>query len=67
MYISRDVYEFKIEDFLFVSNETRGNIRVFDKDNNLVKTVDMVPGSYYEFKGIAHKIYEDMQKELISK
>lgn len=62
MYISRDVYEFKIEDYLFVANETRGNIRVFDKDNNLVKTVDMVPGSYYEFKGIANKIYDDMKK-----
>jgi hypothetical protein len=62
MYIRRDVYEYKIENYLFVSNETKGNIEIYDENNNLVKSVNRVPGSFYEFKGIANKIYNDMQE-----
>ena len=63
MFIRRDVYETKIGDYLFVMNESRGGIEVFDNHNNMIKNINEVTENFREFKAKAHKIYKEIQEE----
>ncbi|QGU96292.1 hypothetical protein GOM49_15375 [Clostridium bovifaecis] len=64
MFVRRDVYETRIEDYLFVLNESRGGIEVFDKHNNMIRNINEVPENFREFKARANEIYKEIEKDL---
>lgn len=64
MFVRRDVYETRIGDYLFVMNESRGRIEVFDDHNNMIKNINEVPENFREFKARANEIYKEIEKDL---
>lgn len=64
MFIRRDVYETKVGDYLFVMNESRGGIEVYDEYNNMIKNISEVPENFREFKARAYEIYKEINTEL---
>lgn len=64
MFVRRDVYETKIGNYLFVMNESKGNIEVFDCHNNMIKSINDVQENFRDFKVKAHEIYNEINRDL---
>jgi hypothetical protein len=63
MFLNRNVYEYKIGELSFKSNETRGTVEVFDNTGRMVKFKRTVPNNYSDFQSLAFNIYNDIDED----
>lgn len=60
MYVNRDVYEFKIGNMLFKSNQTRGTVEVYDSNGRMIKFEKTVPNNYSDFQSLAFNLFNNI-------
>lgn len=63
MYIGRDVYEYKIGNMLFKSNQTRGTVEVYDSSGRMVKFEKSTPGNYSDFQSLAFDLFNNIDRD----
>ncbi|GAA0177648.1 hypothetical protein SH2C18_08370 [Clostridium sediminicola] len=63
MHINRDVYEYRIGNILFKSNQTRGTVEVYDSSGRMIRFEKNVPSNYSDFQSLAFNLFNNIDTD----